>query len=322
MELSNSPNQFLLISSQQISETTLSKPVLFPPSAKKLQGEEEIIEGRSLKRKSSLLRTDESRGMKYRKRDDKENRDKKRVSFSSNVIHHQIPSRLSELKLIENEVDISYDIDTYEALLQELEQITQENEELSLNLENNLEQDNLNYAAVKKETTDIIINTLGINPKAPTEEDLFSILAENTELAKNLKALEDKFHRTKEETDTEMTRMKAEEYTLQESYENLKSHKHQNMKDMKAKVDTLQDSLRMYRLLTNLETEETTTGTFHCRTNKENRAVEFDIVMGEAVIYKPVGNTAQIDEFLKCELRDIEYLEIPFLFRRILNSIR
>ena len=322
MEVSNSPNIFLSVSEDKISETSLSKPVLFPPSVKKPQSEEEIIEGKSLKRKSSLIRTEESRGMKFRKRDDKENRDKKRVSFSSNVIHHPIPARTSEEKPATQEIEIQYNAETYEALLQELDQITQENEELAANLESNLEQENLNYSAMKEQTTDTIINTLGINPKAPTEEDLARVLAENAELHHTLIILEEKLKRTKEESDAEMTRMKAEEFTLQESYENLKMLKQQSLKDMRAKVETLQDSVRMYRLLTNIESQEVSPASFHCKSRNPNRAFEFDMLMSDSVRYRPAGNSTQIDEFLKSELRDIEYLEIPFLFRRILNSIR
>lgn len=322
MEVSNSPNIFLSISEDKISETSLCKPVLFPPSVKKLQPEEEIIEGKSLKRKSSLIRTEESRGMKFRKREDKENRDKKRVSFSSNVIHHPIPARTSEEKPTTQEIEIQYNSDTYEALLQEFEQITLENEELSANLQNNLEQDNVNFSVIRKQTTDTVINTLGINPKAPTEEDLARLLAQNTELQHTLLTLEEKLKRSKEESDAEMTRMKAEEYTLQESYENLKILKQQSLKDMKAKVETLQDSIRMYRLLTNIESQEVSPASFHCKSRNPNREFEFDMVMSDSVRYKPSGSSTQIDEFLKSELRDIEYLEIPFLFRRILNSIR
>jgi hypothetical protein len=280
--------------------------------------------------KSSLSFPDEDAkdvGLLKRKRDETEDAEsrmhtKKRVSFGGVRVMNDFDSELP--------VRTTYSAAEYNDLVLKCERLEREIEEMEVNSTEKL--------AAQRSFTDTsyvsLLETLscklGINPRAPSIEDVAALKAQNEEKFRVLRELQCNL---RSETDRNIDLIKTAEETnhkLEDELRVSRMTKDARCQDSKSKIAKLRNQLQLYGTLTKIELTrhsdchfigkvlktESESLTFEVRTESNEKTLE------HYLHYNKLSSTfPDVEGFINSSLSFITESEVPMLFRRLLSAV-
>lgn len=293
----------------EILQTCLSKSsIMFQ--------DEEVKDAANLKRKRDTLDDHECRIPM-----------KKRVSFGGVKVLNDSYVEASNSQTNDKS---PHSFSEYQDLALKVERLEREIEILEVNSaekhRDQLTASNLNYNSLLESLN----KKLGINPRAPTDDDIMSMKTQNEEKSRTLKNLQANLLHETERHRTLLDKASEELTRIEEELRESKITKDARSQDSKCKLDKLRGQLRMYTGLTRMELTRTTDSLYRCRAIKsESEHMTFDIRFDvnerthENVIhYSKVASTLnELECFLNASNFSLIESEIPMIFRRLMNVV-